>query len=124
MCEAIGSHLVDIKSFQEQQFVTNLLNTTRFSEDNGDAWIGLYSEAKGGTLTWSDGSSLLFEYWHSSGRNFNDMCIRMVEQDEYNWGDQTCDTPFRYVCEYGKNYIKMSILYIVLICDTSCLVVK
>ena len=102
-CEASGSHLVDIKSFQEQQFVTNLLKTTNDFGDNGDAWIGLYSKEEGGTLTWSDGSTLLFESWHDLGRNHDQMCIRMVEADGYDWGDWECNMQFRYVCEYGKN---------------------
>ncbi|XP_072016750.1 snaclec purpureotin subunit beta-like [Amphiura filiformis] len=97
-CTAANSHLVDITSQEEQDFLAGKLD----SQGSGDAWIGLSSQNISGPLYWTDGSPLDFEAWTFVGRNDGGTCIRMSAWTG-KWGDRPCDTKYRFVCEFEKN---------------------
>ncbi|XP_072036318.1 uncharacterized protein [Amphiura filiformis] len=96
-CTAANSHLVDITSQQEQDFLVGQLNSHNI-QGSGNAWIGLSSQNTNDPLYWTDGSPLDFEAWDSSGRESGGTCIRMRANSNYRWRDKSCSTNFRFVC--------------------------
>ncbi|XP_072037188.1 uncharacterized protein [Amphiura filiformis] len=95
-CTAANSHLVDITSQEEQDFLVGQLT----SQGDGSAWIGLSSQNTNDPLYWTDSSPLDFEAWDSDGREEGGTCIRMSKWSNYEWDDRTCSKVYRFFCEF------------------------
>ena len=93
-CTMAKTHLTDITSVKEQEFVANLLA----AQECEDAWFGLRLN-----LVWSDGSTLLPGSWYDIVSNGPSTCFQLENQgiDIYRWTSiQACENAHRYVCEY------------------------
>ena len=109
ICREDLSHLVDITSQPEQDFVANLLDENeeiqwkRKYENPKDvgAWIGLMVSDVTGEFEWTDGSPLDFKAWDPfDGRNEPEVnCVRMDSRFDFQWGDRNCRHRFSFVCE-------------------------
>ncbi|XP_060103385.1 C-type lectin domain family 4 member F-like [Heteronotia binoei] len=101
-CIARGAHLASILDNEEQNFITLRLQHT--------SWIGL--ENKEGKWKWSDGSTLVKEYWSeykpSNARvvgKSNQDCVMIVPSFMYyNWKQNDCDKLYRWVCKGTQDY--------------------
>ena len=99
-CTQEGSHLVDIKTQAEQDYLAGILDDV----NSGEVWIGLTGSGEGAPLYWTDGTPLDFDAWIPLGGGRNDgdggTCIRMNHWFNYRWGDKSCSTDYGYVCEF------------------------
>ena len=95
-CEQEGSHLVDVTTQAEQDYVVGILSAA----DSNDVWLGLTGSEDYGLLYWTDGSPLDFTAWDSRGRNQGQTCIKMNRADSYKWGDRECSYSAGYLCEF------------------------
>ena len=95
-CAQEGSHLVDITTQAEQDYLVGILDAV----NSGDVWIGLTGSKTGGPLFWTDGSPLNFTAWGGGGRDEGSTCVRMNDYNDYEWGDKSCSVTYRYMCEY------------------------
>ena len=99
-CERTNhSHLADIGSFEEHEFLVDLLTNASVKH----AWFGLQLQSSSGV--WSDGSLLLDEEWYEIKTDDNSMCFRLRKDETsnltYSWDDtRFCGNNYRYICEY------------------------
>ncbi|KAF7252693.1 C-type lectin domain family 4 member F [Varanus komodoensis] len=98
-CLSRDAHLASIMNEEEQEFITSQLDEP--------AWIGLTDEHEEGAWEWTDGSTLLGEYW-SEGKPSRARHYGEVEQDcaaivpsvhGDNWSDADCHGRNRWVCK-------------------------
>ena len=95
-CTQEGSHLVDIATQEEQDYLVGILSAV----DSDDVWLGLTGSALNAPLYWTDGSPLNFTAWDKWGRNQGEICVRMTKLFTYKWGDKGCSYSNGYVCEF------------------------
>ena len=95
-CTQEGSHLVDITTQEEQDYLAEILDAVNSS----DVWIGLTGSGTNAPLYWTDGTPLDFTAWDDIGRNEGGTCVRMNDEFNYRWGDRSCSTEYGYMCEY------------------------
>ncbi|XP_060772570.1 CD209 antigen-like protein C [Neoarius graeffei] len=97
-CRERGADLVIIKSGEEQEFILNLLGSSR------RAWIGLSDRDTEGEWKWVDGTPLTTVYWGQGEPNShagNEDCILTGGRTNLfnNWADYPCDDQFIGICE-------------------------
>ncbi|KAF7252698.1 C-type lectin domain family 4 member F [Varanus komodoensis] len=98
-CLSRDAHLTSIVNEEEQEFITSQLDEP--------AWIGLTDEHEEGTWEWTDGSTLLAEYWSegkpSRARHYGEVehdCAAIVPSVHGdNWSDADCHGRNRWVCK-------------------------
>lgn len=92
-CVALGGHLAQITSSQEDDAIRSLIN--------GDAWIGLNDIATEGAYEWDKGAlgvTPLAGYSNmGSGPSLLEDCVRIEEDGD--WQDRLCSSYLSYVCE-------------------------
>ncbi len=84
-----SSSLISIRSFEEQEFISNLLFKTHKVVDN--IWIGAKYTNK---FKWTDDSDLVFTYWaEGSPKNKTDRCIQLNSDENSvgKWSDVFCN---------------------------------
>ncbi|KAM9449980.1 asialoglycoprotein receptor 2-like isoform 1-T3 [Clarias gariepinus] len=94
-CRVRGANLVIINSTEEQEFVNKL-------RGGGRAWIGLSNREN--KWKWVDDTTLITGFWASEGPNSaagKDRCVVIGKTSDpvKNWGDDSCNEQFKYICE-------------------------
>ncbi len=92
-----SSSLISIRSFEEQEFISNLLFKTHKVVDN--IWIGAKYTNK---FKWTDDSDLVFTYWaEGSPKNKTDRCIQLNSDENSvgKWSDVFCNKKNLVVCQ-------------------------
>ncbi|XP_034057476.1 immune-related, lectin-like receptor 4 isoform X2 [Gymnodraco acuticeps] len=108
-CRCQGGDLVKIESREEQEF---LEQKVRVKMTPDKFWIGLTDSETEDTWLWTDGSALnsSFPFWskgepnNAKGRNPDgEDCVKMGKRggatDLKCWIDQSCEDPYRSICE-------------------------
>ncbi|KAJ4933212.1 hypothetical protein JOQ06_030047 [Pogonophryne albipinna] len=99
-CRARGADLVIVDSYEEQEFITSMINE--------QTWIGLNDINQEGTWKWVDGTPLTLKYWASTPDNGSgdpvwgeEDCASLVDGRETrtNWNDLRCATRLQWICE-------------------------
>ena len=100
-CAEANSHLVDIKSEEEQHFLAEILTDLGID----DIWIGLQDQSDGDSgereeYSWPDGSPLNYTNWDENPkRPDHKLCVRMKAKTNYSWGEYSCTGKYWFVCE-------------------------
>ncbi|XP_033733775.1 C-type lectin domain family 4 member E-like [Pecten maximus] len=99
-CEENGSHLVDILSRGENEFIHQRLNTYRYSEDY---YIGATDRQHEGYFVWeSTRSALGYKNWNVGEPNQHlgtpENCAE-IKTDNGKWNDVPCDIVMRFICK-------------------------
>ncbi|XP_010768193.1 C-type lectin domain family 4 member E-like [Notothenia coriiceps] len=97
-CTARGADLVIVDSYEEQEFITSMINK--------QTWIGLNDTNQEGTWKWVDGTPLTLTYWGSTFDNGGaalgeEDCASLVDGREIrkNWNDLRCTSRLQWICE-------------------------
>ncbi|XP_038577170.1 C-type lectin domain family 4 member E-like [Micropterus salmoides] len=100
-CKGRGADLVVINSYEEQEFLTKVINQ--------DTWIGLNDKENEGTWKWTDGTPLTLSYWFTRQPDNGAGDPRWGEEDcahiqastktGGNWNDLRCDNSLKWICE-------------------------
>ncbi|XP_060772574.1 C-type lectin domain family 4 member M-like isoform X2 [Neoarius graeffei] len=96
-CRERGADLVIIKSGEEQEFILNLVGSSR------NAWIGLSDRDTEGEWKWVDGTPLTTVYWSDGEPNNNngdeDCAENFNSSDRKGWNDLPCSRNQLWICE-------------------------
>ena len=90
-CAALGAHLADIETSEEQVFVNPLVLY--------GSWLGLSDEAEDGTFVWSSGDPPGYTNWgydEPTGGTVEN-CVYMYLAGD--WRDVPCDSAYYPLCE-------------------------
>ncbi|XP_038587246.1 uncharacterized protein LOC119912223 [Micropterus salmoides] len=80
---------VDLASIRNQAENDNITNLAA-----GDLlWIGLHWEQ-----LWSDGSTLLFQFWASGQPDSTEQCVTTSFRNSGLWSDDSCSLTFPFIC--------------------------
>lgn len=98
-CEALGGHLVRIRSQQQHQFVVSLIRNSTLR----GFWIdGADSETQG-TYRFGDGSPMKYFHWVQGDPNhFNgaEYWLCLHKESGWNWVDEPAHWRVGYICEW------------------------
>lgn len=88
-CRGLSSHLVSVRSAEENEAVHNL-------SVSQSIWIGLFKDP----WRWSDGSNSSFRHWKPSQPNYlaGQNCTVAVFKDQGKWNDLKCSGRRNFVC--------------------------
>ncbi|XP_036408999.1 C-type mannose receptor 2-like [Megalops cyprinoides] len=106
-CKKHGAHLLSIGSFDEEQFVSQVLHETfGESEDHEQHWfwIGLNrrNPVDKGSWKWSDGLGFVY---HNFGRYFHEYDIRqcaVADLGTMQWMAMQCEAQLDWICKIPK----------------------
>ncbi len=114
-CEAMGGHLVIIKSEDENRFVTNLLTAAGVQV----SWLGATDEVVEGRWVWIDGTEVRYENWDLEKRQPTNRSTTgvteqyLVTRADRNgvWWDVPNDSEPAlarpgFVCEWGNETLR------------------
>ncbi|XP_041663334.1 CD209 antigen-like protein C isoform X1 [Cheilinus undulatus] len=97
-CTDKDADLVIIRSFEEQEFLTN--NRKDWT------WIGLSDKENEGIWKWTDGSLLTQEFWFKGQPDNGEGHPKLGEEDcvhfrktDKRWNDRGCNVPMHWICE-------------------------
>lgn len=75
-----------------------------FSASGGYYWIGATDENDEGWWTWSNSKPLTFVNWKrgepNNANGIENCAVLVVEFQVSFWMDISCDSRFKYICEY------------------------
>jgi len=103
-CAAMSSELAVIESQGEQDFLVNLINTTRpgLAHDN-DFWVGAVDILEEGVFVWANRLTQVETYFWGAGQpdnhNGRQGCLRMEHELNFAWGDGACGSTEYFICE-------------------------
>ena len=98
-CVGWGGHLASISSIKEQSFIHELLKE---SSDNA-VWIGLNDRKHEGRYEWTDGTSVVYEFWNSGdpnngGKGEGEDCVE-ISQSNGRWNATNCAVQNWFACK-------------------------
>ena len=100
-CQTIGADLVIIRSQEENQFISDMIDNRNIAGTVG-AWIGLQRKADD-MFYWVDGSPVQagqYQNWENGEPNNhrgNEDCVYMHRGEGAEWNDDPCDlTAYSY----------------------------
>ena len=105
-CEKQEGELVEITSFEENEYVFKLVNKRESSHER--VWIGLRYDQEVNKFLWSDKAVPYFQYWRNPIErqgNSSKPCVYMFT-NKYepckapgSWNDVTCGSLNGFVCK-------------------------
>jgi len=103
-CAAMSSELAVIESQGEQNFLLNLINSTKANyPHDSDFWIGAVDILEEGVFIWANRLTELETYFWAPGQPDNkggrQGCIRMEHEAGWAWGDGACGSTEYFICE-------------------------
>ena len=107
-CEQQKGELVQITSFEENEYVLNLVK--KREPYLQEVWIGLRYNQKGNKFLWSDNVVPYFKYWPNSIQErqgaSSKPCVYMFTSRKYepskppgSWNDVNCESYKSFVCK-------------------------
>lgn len=102
LCLAQGSHLLSFTSYQERDFIKNLLKPMSGRVD--EFWIGLTDQDEEGVFRFSDQSPIVVDFWQRYAYHKSDVSKNCyaVNSADGRWDNKDC-TEFReFICK--KSY--------------------
>ncbi|HJN74097.1 MAG TPA: MopE-related protein [Myxococcota bacterium] len=97
-CASVGYHLVTIDDGDENDWVTDVLETKR----QDDWWSGYNDRDKEDHWVWEDGSSSTYTNWADDQPNdwgLGQDCMELFSSWTDTWNDADCDSDKRFICE-------------------------
>ncbi|XP_045180757.2 ladderlectin-like [Mercenaria mercenaria] len=104
-CASLGGFLADIRSQEEQEFLSN----TVLSSSNGEyvpdtsIWIGGTNGIEEGVFAWLDGTLVSYENWEPgepSSYDSRQNCITIKSGSNNKWNDVKCRKQKPSICEF------------------------
>ncbi|XP_045181956.2 ladderlectin-like [Mercenaria mercenaria] len=93
-CALLGGFLADIKSQEEQEFLSKTLLNNSDVPDN--IWIGGRNREGGDVFFWLDGTSIGYENWYP-GEGSGKKCMMIWD---HKWHDRVCNHQASSICEF------------------------
>ncbi|XP_060075433.1 perlucin-like protein [Ylistrum balloti] len=99
-CSENGSHLVDILSWEENEWIHQRLNSYRYYEDY---YIGATDQQHEGLFIWTNsGDALEYGNWNDGEPNQHlgtpENCAE-IDTRSGRWNDIPCDIVMRFICK-------------------------
>ena len=105
-CKNQKGELVEITSFEENEYVFKLVNKRERSLER--VWIGLKYDEEVNKFLWSDKAVPYFQYWPNRTErqgNSGELCVYMFTNKSEpckapgSWNDDTCESSNGFVCK-------------------------
>ncbi|XP_060583210.1 perlucin-like protein [Ruditapes philippinarum] len=102
-CKALDGYLVQIQDSKENEFITDLVNST-FAEikDVFGVWIGGSDMQNEGSWIWEHSkASIVFSNWGQNEPNGNkdENCLHLYKYIDWDWNDTICQLKMGFICE-------------------------
>ncbi|XP_046563525.1 C-type lectin-like [Haliotis rubra] len=100
-CKIRGGRLIVADSERKFNFIKTTLQESAVWRTT-NYWIGLSDEpVANGIFIWSDGTRASYTNWiPGEGKSATEFCVEMVRSRDYQWNDNPCWAPLRFICEY------------------------